>query len=100
MGGYLGDLIDINGDSLPDKLFRKNGVIKYRLNTSKTATFGDLTKPVTFTDPIDFRGADKKEYAPPGMPKEGSFGVTGGVEVYFGINVMFNAGGNWSWTSG
>lgn len=88
------EMLDINGDSLPDKVFRKDGVIKYRLNTSQPGD--DLLKEQTFSDTKDF----VKDGAPPDLPKETSFGITGGVEVYFGVIAMFNAGGNWSWSDG
>ena len=40
-------MIDINGDGLPDKVFKKNGALYYRANLGGTAkAFGD-SKPIT-----------------------------------------------------
>ena len=53
-GGRTESLIeftDINGDALPDKIFRSGNQIKYRLNTSKP---GDaLSKAITFSTADD-----------------------------------------------
>ena len=72
-------MMDINGDLLPDKVFRerRNGPIQFRLNTSGPdggQTFGpkrqvgDLSK----------------------LSSEWDVGVGGGPEAYFGVSIQFN----------
>lgn len=86
------EFLDINGDGLPDKVYRasagsSDGTIKFQLNTSRP---GDaLNKQVTFSDAIDVKDLTI-------MPKEWSIGVQGGVEAYFGVYGVFNVSGSWS----
>jgi len=91
------EFLDINGDGLPDKVFRDNpdltgaGTIRYRLNTSTPG--GELDEPVTFA-------AASHAIGDPGskidrLPVSREFGVTGGIEAYFGVVGVFNVGGSW-----
>lgn len=88
----LSEFMDINGDGLPDKVFREGTKIKYRLNTSKP---GDpLDARITFEESArEISGLDT-------LPGEAQFGLAGGIEAFFGIAAMFNAGGSWNWSKG
>ncbi|MDH5181836.1 MAG: hypothetical protein OEY07_19410, partial [Gammaproteobacteria bacterium] len=44
--------MDINGDSLPDKVFKKNGRIYYRRNTANPQS----ENSVSFADPVEIQG--------------------------------------------
>ena len=70
-------MIDLNGDGLPDKVFRQNGQSFFRLNTTKPGG------QVTFSDqavPCPAAGDLPLELEP----------VLGGAEAYFGVNVFAN----------
>jgi YD repeat-containing protein len=70
------EMIDLNGDQLPDKVFRTSlfdRVVKYRLNNGD-GTFG-AAKEIT--------GLTR-------LSSEGNIGVSGGPEAYFGFSVAFN----------
>ena len=88
----LVEFLDINGDTLPDKVFSQDGKVWTHLNTSNP---GDaLDTQVTFeATKREIKGLDD-------LPKETEFGVGGGVEAFFGVSVMFNAGGSWNWSKG
>jgi RHS repeat-associated protein len=97
----VAEFLDINGDNLPDKVYADasgdapGGVvdreIHYRLNTS-TPGHGPAD-PVTFGEPGTVVGLDD-------VPVERTFGVTGGIEAFFGVFAMFNVGGSWNWSEG
>jgi len=97
----VAEFLDINGDNLPDKVYADSagdapgGVVarevRYRLNTSTPGQPAD--QPVTFSEPGTVVGLDD-------VPVERQFGVTGGVEAYFGVFAMFNVGGSWNWSEG
>ena len=91
----LVEFIDINGDALPDKVFRSGGALKYRLNTSRPTD--SATDAVTFATgpewPRTISGLDK-------LPLESAFGIAGGIEAYFGVFGVFNVGGSWSFANG
>lgn len=78
--GGLVEMMDLNGDLLPDKVFRSNitgAGVQYRLNTSGpggTTTFG-AAKPVVGIGTLS---------------TEASVGISGGPEAYFGVSVQFN----------
>ncbi|MER5985418.1 SpvB/TcaC N-terminal domain-containing protein [Streptomyces sp. NPDC001787] len=66
-------LQDVNGDNLPDKVFRKNGDVFYRPNLSGPGgqrKFGD--KPVKLT-------------GLPGITRETTLSGTAGIEAYAGV---------------
>lgn len=78
--GGLVEMMDLNGDRLPDKVYRANitgGSVKYRLNTSGPG--GDTT----FGPIKDVEGIDT-------LSTEADIGISGGPEAYFGISVQFN----------
>ena len=78
------ELLDINGDNLPDKVFEDENQLVYRLNTSGpggTTTFG-LKREVTGVN---------------NLSRESSFVFAVGPEAYFGISVMYNHAWAWSW---
>ncbi|MFJ6438442.1 SpvB/TcaC N-terminal domain-containing protein [Streptomyces sp. NPDC091416] len=67
-------LQDVNGDNLPDKVFRKNGKIWYRPNLSGPGgqpKFGDTA--------IELSGL-------PGISRERTLSGTAGIEAYAGVN--------------
>ncbi len=88
----LSEWLDINGDGLPDKVFRdpsgndvdRNGPIEFRLNTSGpsgSTTFG----PVQTATGINR------------LSTEGNFGLEGAFEAFPGISVAFGLGVEVSW---
>jgi RHS repeat-associated protein len=94
------EFMDINGDGLPDKVFRdtpdlvdpgNTGNIKYRLNTSTPGA--DLSDPVTFSSTAHLIGDPGDDVNR--LPLSHSFGISGGIEAYFGIIGVFNVGGSW-----
>jgi len=81
------EMIDINGDNLPDKVFEQGGQVMYRLNQSGpngTPTFSPGA-------PLPILGLTH-------LSRESSFQFSIGPELYFGVSVMFNHA--WAWTSG
>ncbi|MCH9672635.1 MAG: hypothetical protein K0U93_14445, partial [Gammaproteobacteria bacterium] len=78
------EFMDINGDLLPDKVFREsnNDPVKFRLNQSGPGggtSFGPvMTVGNGFTD----------------LSYEASFGITGGAEAYPAIAVQFSVAGD------
>jgi len=71
-------MIDLNGDGLPDKVFRQNGQTFFRLNTTKPGG------PVTFSDqavPLPTL---------PAISHSSSSSFSAGAEAYFGANVFAN----------
>ncbi|MFI6698967.1 SpvB/TcaC N-terminal domain-containing protein [Streptomyces sp. NPDC050509] len=67
-------LQDVNGDNLPDKVFRRNGEVFYRPNLSGPSgqqTFGDT--------PVKLTGL-------PGISRETTLSGTAGIEAYVGVN--------------
>ncbi|MGW5237402.1 toxin TcdB middle/N-terminal domain-containing protein [Monashia sp. NPDC004114] len=83
-------LMDLNGDNLPDKVFHSDK-IRYRLNTTRPGA------PLTFAD-------DAVAPVVPGLESLDSLGsetsleLTGGLESYVGPAAMFHAGGSWNWS--
>jgi RHS repeat-associated protein len=78
------EMVDINGDNLPDKVFKDSSGISYRLNTSGpngTTTFGDK-KPITGIN---------------NLSRESNFTFGVGPEAYFGVELMYNHAWTWSW---
>jgi RHS repeat-associated protein len=80
--GGLIEMMDINGDLLPDKVFRENitgAPVKYRLNTSGPdggTTFGEARNVL----------GDKVTT----LSTEASVGVAGGPEAHFGVSAQFS----------
>jgi RHS repeat-associated protein len=71
-------LTDVNGDTLPDKVFRTGAGIFYRPNQSGPGgqpTFGDT--------PVKLNNL-------PGISSESTRSVTSGVESYFGVAAQLN----------
>ena len=80
--GGLIEMMDINGDLLPDKVFRKNitgAPVQYRLNSSGP------NGGTTFGPAKDVLGDEVKT-----LSTEASIGVAGGPEVHFGVSVQFS----------
>ncbi|WP_153395385.1 SpvB/TcaC N-terminal domain-containing protein [Ornithinicoccus halotolerans] len=80
--------LDINGDSLPDKVFRQGNQVKYRLNTSgpslpsgQSATFGEAQPVGNLT----------------GLGSESSVEFQGALEAHFGVTAAFGLGAEVSW---
>ncbi len=93
------EFMDLNGDSLPDKVYRKTtnlvtepsgdeSMIRYQLNTTKPTTA--RTTGVTFGPMHELTGFSR-------LPVQRSIGIQGGIEAYFGVYGVFNVGGQWSW---
>jgi YD repeat-containing protein len=75
------EFLDINGDGLPDKVFRDSpGQVKFRLNRS-----GPSGDRVFSQDVYDVDGIDN-------LSTDFGVGVGGGVEAYLGGSVQFSAG--------
>lgn len=74
------EFLDINGDLLPDKIWRTPSGVFYRLNTKGSQTFSDRS-----TAKID--GLSQ-------LSRETSFGISGGPEIWFGINGQLSIGGD------
>jgi hypothetical protein len=101
----IAEWLDINGDGLPDKVYRdsdgqgggsasdvndtnRDGPIRYRLNTSKP------------TDSPDFEPTFGPEQTVTGITRlstEGNFGLEGAFEAFPGIEVAFGLGAEVSW---
>lgn len=76
------EMIDINGDNLPDKVFRAGSAVKYQLNRG-----GAAEKSTTFGPEHDVAGDL------PGLSVQNSVEVNGGPGAYAGpASVQFNAG--------
>ena len=76
------ELVDIDGDSLPDKVWKSGGTVHYRRN------LGGPGGSQTFGEPKALPGL-------PGLSQEESFGVSIGPEAYFFVgDVMYHHG--WS----
>ncbi|MGW0998181.1 SpvB/TcaC N-terminal domain-containing protein [Streptomyces sp. NPDC002523] len=67
-------LQDVNGDNLPDKVFRKNGEVFYRPNLS-----GPSGQPKFGDSAVKLSGL-------PGISREKSLSGTAGIEAYVGVN--------------
>ncbi len=79
------EMLDVNGDHLPDKVFARGGGIYYRLNQSGpngTTTFGDLKLLPGLTH----------------LSSESSFTFGVGPELYIFAFFMYNHA--WSWQTG
>ena len=92
-GGFVGgadegksrlELLDINGDNLPDKVFEESGAVKYRLNTSGPdggTTFGDKHTVAN----LDNLSREKSDF----------FSV--GAEAYAAVSLMYNHAWSKAW---
>ncbi|WP_436500233.1 SpvB/TcaC N-terminal domain-containing protein [Actinokineospora sp. HUAS TT18] len=67
-------LQDVNGDNLPDKVFRKNGEVYYRPNLS-----GPTGQPKFGDTPVKLTGL-------PGISRDTTLSGTAGIEAFLGIN--------------
>ncbi len=75
------EMLDINGDGLPDKVFRDGGGVSYRLNTSgpnRVATFGDKRPIVNLSR----------------LSTEADIGLAVGAEAHLGVDVVFTVSGD------
>ncbi|MEJ2747574.1 MAG: toxin TcdB middle/N-terminal domain-containing protein, partial [Anaerolineae bacterium] len=77
------EFIDINGDLLPDKVFREStsGPVQYRLNQSGpdgSTSFGPAMNVINLND----------------LSSEDSIGFAGGPEAYLGVSVQFSIAGD------
>lgn len=71
-------MVDLNGDNLPDKVFRQDGNTFFRLNTT------------TPGGPVTFSGQSYPLPTLPAISHESSNAFSFGVESYFGANVFAN----------
>ncbi|HEX2118684.1 MAG TPA: SpvB/TcaC N-terminal domain-containing protein, partial [Acidimicrobiales bacterium] len=79
------ELIDINGDNLPDKVW-KDGGVRYRLNETRPGEAPSF-------------GPSRSLPSLPGLPEDSSFGVSVGPEAYFTVgDIMFHHG--WQFNTG
>ena len=86
------ELLDINGDNLPDKVWADSDGIHYRLNRSLPGG------PLTFdNDPGEVSLPEDRKID--SLGSQSTFGITGGVEAYFKVAAMFHAGGSWNWSN-
>jgi len=79
------EFIDINGDGLPDKVFRQGGTVWYRLNTS-----GPNLPPgaqATFSEMHPVIGLSR-------LSTEANIGLAGDIEAHFGVDVQFTISGD------
>ena len=86
------DLVDINGDNLPDKVYAAGGAVRYRLNTSRPEDPAG--------EPVSFSATPGTVAGLAGLPLERSVGVTGALEAHFGVSGVFSAGGSWTFGGG
>lgn len=84
----LAEFMDINGDLLPDKVFKQNGEVVFRLNASKPTDA--LNKAVTFEPKL--RKVLESEVK--ALSREYEIGISGGPEAYFGLSIQFNIAGS------
>lgn len=91
--GSVAEFMDLNGDSLPDKVFwdAADNDVYVRLNTSSPRR--SLTDEVTFSDRLPVSNLTV-------LPAENEFGVDGGVDLNFGVSAAFHVGGSWNWSDG
>jgi len=78
--------MDINGDGLPDKVFRSGGRVYYRLNRwneDHNTAFADAVR----VDSL------------PHLSHDSDFGVSIGIESYVALSVMYHHGWSFSTTS-
>lgn len=87
----ISEFMDLNGDNLPDKVFKGSDGIEVRLNTTDARKA--LKQSVTFSDKFGVDGLSS-------LPGEHEFGVDGGVDLNFGISFSAHAGGSWNWSDG
>ena len=97
----IAEWLDINGDGLPDKVYRdsdgvggdkndvlRDGPIRYRLNTSKPTD--DPGAEPTFGDELTVMGITR-------LSVEGNFGLEGSFQAFPGATVAFGLGAEVSW---
>src|SRR6266542_2147013 len=89
------EMMDINGDGLPDKVFRDGGAVKYRLNTSGPPAPGVCKdtvpcpgQPATFSNPPGVVANLSK------LSTEANIGLAGGAEAHLGVDVEFIVSGD------
>jgi YD repeat-containing protein len=87
----ISEFMDLNGDNLPDKVFKGAGGIEARLNTSDARK--PLKQSVDFGDKFGVAGLSS-------LPGEHEFGVEGGVDLNFGVSFSAHVGGSWNWSDG
>ncbi len=79
-------MVDLNGDNLPDKVFKKDGSISFRLNTSGPDGSTDFA-------------AVQQAPTLPGITEESANMFSFGAEVYFVANVFVNQAETFTTTS-
>ena len=91
------EFMDINGDGLPDKIFRKeadllkDAPLYYRPNTSKPSD--DPNAPMTFGAATEIDGLKR-------LPIEHEVGFGAAIEAFLVVSASFSASGSWNWTDG
>src|SRR5690606_23610642 len=80
----MSEWLDLNGDSLPDKVWRDGNALKYRLNTSGP---GGTT---TFTGKQDLTGIG-------GLSSDNNIGAQYAVEAHLGVTASFGLGFDVAW---
>ncbi|SOC52015.1 SpvB/TcaC N-terminal domain-containing protein [Ornithinimicrobium cerasi] len=80
----MSEWLDLNGDSLPDKVWREGNSLKYRLNTSGPSG------GTTFTGRNDLTGIG-------GLSSDNNIGAQYAVEVHLGVTASFGLGFDVAW---
>ena len=97
----LAEFIDLNGDTLPDKVYRdpsgndidRNGPIRYRLNQSAptaSAPCGPIAHPCTFGPEQTVVGLTK-------LSTDGDFAIEGSFQAFPIVTVAFGIGLDVTW---
>lgn len=81
----LAEFLDINGDGLPDKVFREGGAVWYRLNTSGPNL--PAGTPATFGDKHPVVGLST-------LSTEADVGLAAGAEAHLGVDAQFVVSGD------
>lgn len=80
----LAEFLDINGDSLPDKVWKDGSQLKYRLNTSGP------DGGTSFTSLKDLAGISS-------LSNDNNIGLQIGIEANFGVTASFGLGMEVAW---
>ena len=89
------ECMDLNGDSLPDKVYRQGVKLHRRQRCHQIPAQHEHPVGVAHRRPDV--GATHTLSGFSEMPVQRSIGIQGGIEAYFGVYGVFNVGGQWSW---